>query len=82
MLCGCPSQGDLNDDGTINAVDLIHQIGIVLKFTKTVIHDPNCPHSNRADLDCSGSFSIIDIVIMVDKIWRGMDAICDPCKAH
>lgn len=79
-LCSCPKQGDLNGNGTYDIADLLGIIMRVYYDDRPARQDPNCPHSDRADLSCDGRHDILDIVLWVDCVWRKIpNAICDPC---
>lgn len=79
-LCSCPKQGDLNGNGSYDIADLFGIIMRVYFEDRPARQDPNCPHSDRADLSCDGEHTIIDIVLWVDHVWREIpNAICDPC---
>ena len=42
------------------------------------IKDPNCTVP-RADLDCDEFSTALDLSIMIDHLFAGGDAPCDPC---
>ena len=57
------TQGDLNNDGTINVTDIISMVNIVL--------DPSQPTDNQlcvADLNNDGTINVVDIIALVNII--------------
>ena len=59
---GCLPEGDVNDDGVVNILDVVVTVNIVLC--------PECPGGNNpcADLNGDAEFNILDIVMMVNII--------------
>lgn len=75
----CGPQGDLNDDGLIDAIDLNVLIDYVFFGGATPTQDPECPASNRGDTDCNGLFDAVDLNVLIDYIFFGLPSMCDPC---
>lgn len=78
-LCSCPQQGDFNDNGVRDIIDLWHMVNYVFLTNRPAPQDSTCYHTDRADLNCDGHHSIIDVVFWIDETWHGIDCICDPC---
>jgi hypothetical protein len=64
----------------MNMLDVLGLISRVYLHGRPPRHDPQCPHYDRADLNCDGEHTVIDIVLWIDSVWRKMpNAICNPC---
>jgi len=79
LLCNCPSQGDLNRDGRLNLIDLLGFLNILMDRPVTYRADATCPAIDRADLNCDDEHTMIDVIIMVDYVFRRVDDRCNPC---
>jgi len=75
--CSCPFQGDLNGDGTFDAIDLNDLID-VLFFNATDPQDPDCPRT-RGDLNASGVADAVDLNYMIDLLFFNGPFPVDPC---
>ncbi|GAB4321900.1 MAG: hypothetical protein Kow0074_13040 [Candidatus Zixiibacteriota bacterium] len=78
VACNCPSQGDFNGDGFIDAADLNDLIDIVF-FGKLDVCDPGCP-TCRGDWNCDGAADAVDINLLIDYAFFGGPGPCDPCQ--
>ena len=54
--------GDLNDDGTLNVLDVIVMVNIALELDEP---------SNVSDLNDDGLTNILDVIILVNQILEG-----------
>ena len=78
--CDCASHGDVvGNDGFIDVMDVVGLIEHVLVTPATLTVDPNCPHLDRGDINCDGIENILDVVSMIDFVYRGGPPPCDPC---
>ena len=59
----CPPPGDINQDETVDIVDVIFVIQIILE-----IYLPNLVEELSADYNYDGSIDIVDVVMMVNLI--------------
>jgi hypothetical protein len=75
--CGCPSQGDIEPDGFLTALDLGACIDVLFAGAEDV-QDAGCP-SPRFDLDCDGFSTALDLAVLIDHLFAGGDGPCDPC---
>ncbi|MBC8255873.1 MAG: hypothetical protein H8E85_01020 [Candidatus Marinimicrobia bacterium] len=57
------SQGDVNDDGTIDVLDVVIVIGIIIET-----HIPTDDELSAADINGDGIVDVLDIVILVNTI--------------
>ena len=56
-----PLQGDVNDDGTVNILDIVQLANMILSDD----------YQEPADLNGDGNLNILDIVILVNIILGG-----------
>ncbi len=75
--CNCPSQGDLNGDNVIDAVDLNMLINIIF-FNAPDVCDQTCP-TCRSDWNCDGVADAVDLNASIDHIFFNGPLPCDPC---
>lgn len=75
--CDCPSQGDLMEDGFLDALDLNALIQRLF-FGGGDILDEQCPNS-RADINGDGVPDALDLNAMIDLLFFGGAAPNDPC---
>jgi len=75
--CNCPWQGDYNEDGDINTLDLNGVIDIMF-FAAPNIQDPDCP-TYRMDFDCTGAVDALDLNAVIDHMFFAGPLPCDPC---
>ena len=79
--CDCPSQGDWNDDGIINPLDLSFAVHYVyLERGSAPPSDPHCSAINRGDWDCDGDVDRDDVNLIVEYVYRSGVVPCDPCN--
>jgi hypothetical protein len=77
--CHCPHQGDMNADGTIDALDASYLIDYVFFGGPRPPRDPDCPLADRGDVTCDGTVNVLDVMRLRDHIFRRGAAPCDPC---
>jgi hypothetical protein len=77
--CDCPHQGDMNADGTIDALDASYLIDYVFFGGPRPPRDPDCPLPDRGDVTCDGAVNVLDVMHLRDHIFRRGAAPCDPC---
>jgi hypothetical protein len=65
--------GDLNNDRTVNAADILTAIYSAFKCG---ICYPYPSHA-AADMDCSGSFTAVDIIALINYVFKSGVAPCD-----
>jgi PKD repeat protein len=75
--CACPSQGDIEPDEFITALDLGACIDILFAGAEDV-QDASCP-SPRFDLDCDEFSTALDLSVLIDHLFAGGAGPCDPC---
>ena len=56
-------KGDVTFDGTINIIDVIRVVNIILG-----IHTPSEDELCRADVTCDGDVNILDVVGIINRI--------------
>ncbi len=66
-VCGgdntsCQQLGDLNGDGTINVIDIVMAVDLILNANYDVV----------GDINEDGELNVIDIVMLVDWVLNGM----------
>ncbi|HUT56661.1 MAG TPA: dockerin type I domain-containing protein [Phycisphaerae bacterium] len=71
------SQGDIEPDGFLTALDLAACIDILFAGSPDV-QDAGCP-SPRYDIDCDGFSTAIDLAKLIDHLFAGGDGPCDAC---
>jgi hypothetical protein len=80
LPCVCTSHGDIiGDDGFIDILDIVGLIDCIFVSADPLTVDPQCPHVNRGDVTCDGINNVQDIVHLIDFVFRGGAAPCDPC---
>jgi len=75
--CLCPFQGDINNDGFIDAVDLAMLIDIVF-FGAVDPQDSTCP-TTRGDFNGDGFADATDLAELIDHVFFGGAGPTDPC---
>lgn len=75
--CDCPLQGDMNDDGFFDAVDMNLLIGI-LYFDAEDTQDGQCP-TGRADVDSDGDAGMTDLEYLINVLFFNGNPPIDPC---
>jgi len=75
--CDCTSSGDLDQSGTIDAVDLAIVIDIVF-FGQPDVQDQFC-QTTRADFDCNELTDAVDLAFLIDHVFFGGAGPCDGC---
>jgi hypothetical protein len=75
--CECFSQGDIEPDDFITALDLSACIDILFAGAQDV-QDASCP-SPRFDLDCDAFSTALDLSVLIDHLFAGGAGPCDPC---
>lgn len=76
-VCSCTRQGDSNNDGNLDALDLNDMID-ALFFGGENPKDRSCP-TLIFDLDCSMFADALDLNYLVDYIFFGGQPPCQPC---
>ncbi|MBD3298047.1 MAG: hypothetical protein GF341_05275 [candidate division Zixibacteria bacterium] len=76
-VCECPSQGDMDDNGVLDASDLNALIDVVF-FNSADITDPDCPVS-RADVTGDGHADEVDLNAMIEHLFFNGVGPMDPC---
>lgn len=76
-VCNCPHQGDINEDGFVDALDLGSMIDILFAG-KPDLRDVNCP-TTRVDFHCDGFSDMTDLGSFIDYMFVGGAPPCNPC---
>lgn len=77
VTCNCPSQGDLDASGVINATDLTLMINILF-FNWINVYTINCPRA-KADFNGDGFVNGVDLALCIDHIFLGGPGPVNPC---
>ncbi|GAB4321932.1 MAG: hypothetical protein Kow0074_13090 [Candidatus Zixiibacteriota bacterium] len=77
--CSCPAQGDVEQDGFLDVLDLNALIDFVFFNGTQPTQDPNCVHIDRGDVNCDGFDDSVDINYLIDAIFFNGPDPCDPC---
>lgn len=77
-ICPCPWQGDFDEDGDVDAVDLAREIDIVF-FGGLDIQDPGCPTS-RCDWNADGFVDAVDLAKWINYVFFGGADPMNPCE--
>lgn len=75
--CSCPYQGDMNNDGMPDAVDLNAVID-ALFFNGANPQDPDCPRV-RADVNADNVPDAVDLNYVIDWLFFNGPEPVDPC---
>jgi hypothetical protein len=75
--CDCPWQGDFDESGTRDAVDLNALID-VLFFNGVDPQDPNCS-TTRSDVNCDNAPDAVDLNDLITHLFFQGPPPCDPC---
>jgi hypothetical protein len=79
-ICDCSRIGDCDDDGVLTPADVVWLIGFVLRRGDLPPIDPHCPSINRGDFDCNATVNLLDLVGMINFIYRQpAPGPCNPC---
>jgi hypothetical protein len=78
--CFCFYQGDINANGSVDAVDL-NQLIDILFFSGLGPKDPQCPFY-RADWNGDGFTDAVDLNICINHLFFGGPSPCDPCSGN
>jgi hypothetical protein len=78
-ICACPDHGNPQGGVGVDALDVAFVIDEAFAQGPHAPKDPFCPHTNRSDLNCDGEINILDISYVVDYVYKGGQAPCDPC---
>jgi hypothetical protein len=76
---GCGSHGDLDSDTQFTSLDLGILVDYIFAGSAPPSTDPGCPHSNRADVDCTGFTDALDLSYYIDLLFAGGPDPCNPC---
>jgi len=76
-ICSCPNQGDFDEDGFVNALDLGAMIDVAFAGAPD-LRDSSCP-TTRMDFDCNGFSDALDLGGYVDYVFAGGPPPCAPC---
>lgn len=76
--CTCPSQGDFDQSGSLDALDLNAQIDILF-FGGTDPCDALCP-TCRSDVNCDGVADALDLNVLIQHLFFSGPPPCDPCN--
>ncbi|MFC1475790.1 hypothetical protein ACFLQW_02160 [Candidatus Zixiibacteriota bacterium] len=73
-------KGDLNNDGGSDPLDMVYMINYVYRMTDNFVYPEGwgCPYE-LGDTDCNGKIDPVDVINLGILIYRGLDAMCDPC---
>jgi hypothetical protein len=83
IVCNCAQHGDVvGDDGVIDAQDITALVAHVFAGIGAPPQDPLCPHIDRGDLNCDSVKNALDIVSLIDIVFRNGNASCNPCMAN
>jgi hypothetical protein len=66
--------GDVNENGSISAADIIHMVQHVFKGGP-----PPEPCAANGDVNCSGSVTAADIIYLVVHVFKSGPPPCDIC---
>jgi hypothetical protein len=80
MWCDCGVWGDLNGDGSVNAVDVVYIVNYVYKNQDARVQPPNCP-VEAGNVDCDGIINPVEVVYYVNFVYKNYpNPFCpDPC---
>lgn len=79
--CACLCATDPACNGIFDIQDIVAIINVAYRGYPS-IKSGNCPQAD-SDVDCSGETSTVDIIKMIDVVFRDAPAetvFCDPCK--
>ncbi|MFC1475610.1 SBBP repeat-containing protein [Candidatus Zixiibacteriota bacterium] len=78
--CDCGLWGDINDDGSIDPVDVVIVVNYVYRNIDQRIQPLICA-TVAADVDCSGVVDPLDVAHFVNYVYRGYSPLpcVDPC---
>ena len=76
--CDCPYQGDFDESGFLDAIDLNELIN-TLFFNGPDPRDALCA-TTRADFDNSGFADALDLNGLIDHLFFSGEGPCDPCN--
>ncbi|HWO57731.1 MAG TPA: alkaline phosphatase D family protein [bacterium] len=80
LPCDCARHGDVaGDDGVATVFDLVSLIDHVFRGAAAPVRDLVCPHLHRGDLNCDAAADVVDVVLMVQRAFRGGMELCAPC---
>ncbi len=77
--CDCRLHGDINGDGSIDAVDYSRLIDHVFFGGAAPPKDASCPHVNRGDINCDGTVDIRDVLHLREHLYGSGIPPCQPC---
>jgi len=69
-ICDCSHMADCDDDGNLTPVDVVLMVDFILRNGVAPPVDPQCPAINRGDFDCSSSVNLLDLVGMINFVYR------------
>jgi len=78
--CDCGVWGDVNDDGSINPVDVVFMVNHVYMGWDYRVQPPNCPFE-AGDTNCDGAVNPVDVVLYVNHVYLANPNLwcADPC---
>jgi hypothetical protein len=79
---GCTTDGDFDDNGEADALDLGMLIDYLFANGPAPPHDPGCPRVDRGDVDCSGFDDALDMSYYIDYLFANGPAPCNPCACN
>ncbi|MBI5866980.1 MAG: hypothetical protein HZB43_01590 [candidate division Zixibacteria bacterium] len=77
--CSCPSQGDINNDGSIDVFDVISVIDVAFSGGQD-IQDPGCPIA-RSDVNNDQVVDVFDVIYIIGTAFSGGSLPIDPCNS-
>lgn len=76
--CACPFQGDMSDDGYVDAIDDGYLIEHLFFGHPGILQDPTCP-TTRGDLNADGIHDLADLLMFYAYAFEGEPPV-DPCS--
>ncbi len=79
-LCLCTCHGDIppSCDGVFNIQNIILVINVIFRNAQ-IVDEETCP-VYWEDVNCDCSSNVLDIVRLIDYIWRNGPPLCNPCE--
>jgi hypothetical protein len=79
MPCDCAVHGDSDGSGSLTPIDVINLNNYVFKYWMVPMYQyPNCP-APTIDVNCDDGINPLDVVYIVNRVYRGWDVLCEPC---
>ncbi len=77
--CDCGLQGDMNDDDSMDPLDVTYLLNYVYKGSDELEHPPNCPYQT-GDVNCDGTVDPLDVTFLLNAVYKGSNLLCDQCN--